>query len=78
MVISSAFCTNVLCANESLFKMLLQELILFAPMTVKLCLMTEIQRETQTEKIARTREASTEPDGISESIFTLWKKIKKF
>lgn len=51
--------------------MSLQELILFAPMTVKLCLVTETHRETQTDKVLRTREASTELDGISERKFTL-------
>lgn len=51
--------------------MSLQELILFAPMTVKLCLVTETHRETQTDKILRTREASTELDGISERKLTL-------
>lgn len=64
---SSTFCTNMLSANESLS----------VPTTLKLCLMTEIRRETQMDKILRIIEASAKLNRTSESNFTVWKKKKE-
>lgn len=50
--------------------------ILSVPTTLKLCLMTEIRRETQMDKILRTTEASAKLNRTSESNFTVWKKKK--